>query len=596
VKERHGVTYMAPADRLFALEVQARSAAVRGRPVPTFEDAVREVDSAVKDFGGEYGNAHTWATARAKLDAARSARGTPEHVFAAWNAATEALYNDIQQVSAGSTLVLDPQLDTYNTMDSTTNRALIVMDDSGQALDLASLIEAGKVADPESARIQLAILQGNISSAASTIDAEYDGAYGVTEWSGYRHTVDASRRSLDRSVASVTRALGRAVRGDTSGADDAQLAGGVRKTSAQLSQSGLPALDELLQQRIDQFRSEEHTVYALVTLGVLIAAYLFVGIVRSVARSAGNLEEVLDAAAEGDFDVAADAQGSDELAHALASAAKMQGQLRAIHEAVARNAAALTDASGRLTEISQTMAAGAEETAAQAGVASTASDEVSAHAATVAAGIEQMQATIGEISHGAQEAATTATDAVQVARSTETTIERLGESSAEIANVIDLITSIASETNMLALNATIEAARAGESGKGFAVVASEVKDLAAGTAHAAEEIKDRVGRIQDDTKDAVAAIRRVAEVVDAINTTQETIASSVEEQHATAAEIARSVSEVASSSGEIAQNVEGVASATQQTASGANATQLAAEELAGLANELRQIMARTGTV
>ena len=101
----------------------------------------------------------------------------------------------------------------------------------------------------------------------------------------------------------------------------------------------------------------------------------------------------------------------------------MQGQLRAIHEAVARNAAALTDASGRLTEISQSMAAGAEETAAQAGVASTASDEVSAHAATVAAGIEQMQATIGEISQGAQHAATTATDAVQVARSTETAIE-----------------------------------------------------------------------------------------------------------------------------------------------------------------------------
>ena len=549
----------------------------------------------MKDFGDEYENAQTWATAEAKLAAAIAARGTPEHILAAWNRATAALYNDVQQVSAGSTLVLDPQLDTYNTMDSTTNRALIVMDNSGQALDLASLIEAGKVADPESQRIQLAILQGNISSAAATIDAEYDGAYGVTEWSGYRHAVDASRRQLDRSVASVTRALGHAVRGDGSSANDARLASQVRTAATRLSESGLPALDELLTQRIGTFRSQEHTVYALVALGALIAAYLFTGIVRTVSRAAGNLEQVLDAAAEGDFDVAADADGADELAHALASAAKMQGQLREIHEAVARNAAALTDASDRLTEISQTMAAGAEETAAQAGVASTASEEVSAHAATVATGIEEMQATIGEISRGAQQAATTATDAVQVARSTETTIERLGESSAEIANVIELITSIAAETNMLALNATIEAARAGASGKGFAVVASEVKTLAAGTAQAAEEIKDRVGRIQTDTDDAVAAIRRVAEVVDAINATQETIASSVEEQHATVAEITRNVSEVASSSGEIAQNVEGVATATQQTASGANATQVAAEELAGLAHELRQIMDRTPT-
>jgi methyl-accepting chemotaxis protein len=594
VREHHGVSYMKPAVRLFALEVAARSAAVRGDDVPDFGPAVAAVDAAVKRNGDEYGNQKTWAAALAKLDAAKSARGAPEKVFAAWNAATTALYTDVQQVSAGSTLVLDPRLDTYNTMDSTTNRALIVMDDSGQALDLASMIEAGKVADPESQRIQIAILQGNISSAASTIDGEYDGAYGVTSWSGYKQAVDGSRRNLDRAVASVTHALGRAVRGDASGVDEAQLAAQVGRAATGLSESGLPALDQLLQQRIDDFRSQEHMVYALVALGVLIAAYLFVGIVRTVSRSAGQLERVLDAAAHGDVDVPAESEGSDELAHALASAAKMQGQLREIHEAVARNAAALADASGRLTDISHTMAAGAEETAAQADVASSASDEVSTHAATVAAGIEELQETIGEISRGAQEAATTATDAVQVARSTETAIERLGESSTEIGNVVELITSIASETNMLALNATIEAARAGASGKGFAVVASEVKDLAAGTARAAEEIKVRVGRIQEDTTAAVSAIRRVAEVVDAINATQETIAASVEEQHATVAEIARNVSEVASSSGEIAQNVEGVAGATQQTASGANATQVAAEELAGLADELRDIMARTG--
>ena len=327
VKESHGVSYMEPAVRLFELEVQARSAAVRGTQVPDFDAAVRAVDATVKDFGDEYENAQTWATAQAKLAAAIAARGNPEHILAAWNRATAALYNDVQQVSAGSTLVLDPQLDTYNTMDSTTNRALIVMDGSGQALDLASLIEAGKVADPESQRIQLAILQGNISSAAATIDAEYDGAYGVTEWSGYRHAVDASRRQLDRSVASVARALGHAVRGDGSSANDARLASQVRTAATRLSESGLPALDELLAQRIGTFRSREHTVYTLVALGALIAAYLFTGIVRTVSRAAGNLEQVLDAAAEGDFDVPADARARHELAQALASAAKMQGQL-----------------------------------------------------------------------------------------------------------------------------------------------------------------------------------------------------------------------------------------------------------------------------
>ena len=83
----------------------------------------------------------------------------------------------------------------------------------------------------------------------------------------------------------------------------------------------------------------------------------------------------------------------------------------------------------------------------------------------------------------------------------------------KIAEVVSLITEIASQTNLLSLNASIEAARAGDAGRGFAVVAENIKQLAEQTTSSAADIQDIIHDLETKSNETVEKTDAVNKIV-----------------------------------------------------------------------------------
>lgn len=83
----------------------------------------------------------------------------------------------------------------------------------------------------------------------------------------------------------------------------------------------------------------------------------------------------------------------------------------------------------------------------------------------------------------------------------------------KIAEVVNLITEIASQTNLLSLNASIEAARAGDAGRGFAVVAENIKQLAEQTTSSAADIQDIIHDLETKSNETVEKTDAVNKIV-----------------------------------------------------------------------------------
>lgn len=115
-----------------------------------------------------------------------------------------------------------------------------------------------------------------------------------------------------------------------------------------------------------------------------------------------------------------------------------------------------------------------------------------------------------QIIHGLSDESTRT---VELTRELVGNIEEVQRSSKEIKEFVEVINSIAGQTNLLSLNASIEAARAGEAGRGFAVVAEEIRKLADQSKASGDKIQDIVANIGSTTDKTTESARRTEEMI-----------------------------------------------------------------------------------
>lgn len=372
---------------------------------------------------------------------------------------------------------------------------------------------------------------------------------------------------------------------------------------------------------LTDIRKMTYFMYGASVIGALLIAILLFLLLTVLLKPLDKLVKLTEQVANGDLTVAVDTGSNDEIGR-LKSAFKIM--VENLRNLVGKVQESVSETSTSTIELS----ANVEEVTAQQEQISSEVSDIAAAMEEMSASVEEMTATTNEISNDAsllgskaesgrekvleieerakmikQTAKNSKTAAVNIYKDKHAEIKQAMEQAKivnEIAEMAEVISNIAGQTNLLSLNAAIEAARAGVEGRGFAVVAEEVKHLAQYSDETASQIKEVIGKVQDavealttNSQDVLSFIENtVTPDYDMLEKTgmqysadADFVKEIVDEFAAKAQFFARSINEVNTAVNEIAAGVEEATVTAQQISENTKETTKALEDVAKTTEE-----------
>ncbi|KAA8691321.1 HAMP domain-containing protein [Pseudomonas caricapapayae] len=358
--------------------------------------------------------------------------------------------------------------------------------------------------------------------------------------------------------------------------------------------------------RTSDAEKAQQKILLWLTLSALLSVLAAWLITRSIVHPLKETVEIVEVVAGGDFTYKTVVTRSDELGTLQGSMLRMTAGLRSLISEMKDGVVQVASAAEELSAVTEQTSAGVNAQKLET--------------EQIATAMQQMTATTHEVSRNAAQAVNTAQIASQLAlkggqvvdrtrsqietlaremNMTRTAMAALRGNTQSIGGVLDVIKTVADQTNLLALNAAIEAARAGEAGRGFAVVADEVRGLAVRTRTSTDEIALLINELQTSTHHMGQVLEQNLALTDSsvelstqASEMLQSITASVHEIEVMNEQIAVATEQQSNVGEEIGRGVTNVRDISDQTAAASEETATSSVELARVSARLQEMTNR----